>query len=91
MLEKRVRRGGMEEYTCGSSEIVAEGLKDWIETDQCIESCGLNRNTLGISTDLLLDSQFLNKLCSPQCYQWCLNIVDVYFNLAAGEGIIYTF
>ncbi|KAJ8642871.1 hypothetical protein MRB53_004619 [Persea americana] len=87
VLEKRVTRGGMEEYTCGSSEIEAERLKDWIETDQCIESCGLDRNTLGISTDSLLDSRFLNKLCSPQCYQGCPNIADLYFNLAAGEGV----
>lgn len=87
VLEKRVRRGGMEEYTCGSSEIEAERLKDWIETDQCIESCGLDRNTLGISSDGLLDSHFVQKLCSPQCYQGCPNIADLYFNLAAGEGI----
>ncbi|RWR72186.1 PAR1 protein [Cinnamomum micranthum f. kanehirae] len=87
VLEKRVRRGGMEEYTCRSSEIEAEKLKDWIETDQCIESCGLDRNTLGISSDALLDSQFVKKLCSSQCYQGCPNIVDLYFNLAAGEGV----
>ncbi|KAJ1437317.1 hypothetical protein SESBI_03644 [Sesbania bispinosa] len=28
-----------------------------------------------------------SKLCSPACYQKCPNIVDLYFNLAAGEGV----
>lgn len=87
VLEKHVRRGGKEEYTCRSSEIEAESLKDWIETDQCIKSCGLDRDTLGISSDALLDSHFTQQLCSSQCYQGCPNIVDLYFNLAAGEGV----
>ncbi|CAA3022810.1 Hypothetical predicted protein [Olea europaea subsp. europaea] len=29
---------------------------------------------------------FTAKLCSPQCYQNCPNIVDLYYNLALGEG-----
>ncbi|XP_058083447.1 uncharacterized protein LOC131231311 [Magnolia sinica] len=86
VLEKHVRKG-WEKYTCGSSEIEAEKLTDWIETDRCIEACGLDRNTLGISTDSLLESHFTQKLCSPPCYQNCPNIVDLYFNLAAGEGV----
>ncbi|GJT58529.1 putative PAR1 protein [Tanacetum coccineum] len=50
-------------------------------------SCGLNRNVLGISSDSLLESKFTQKLCSTQCYNGCPNIVDLYFNLAAGEEI----
>ncbi|XP_043715582.1 uncharacterized protein LOC122663976 [Telopea speciosissima] len=57
-----------------------------METDQCIEACGLDRISLGISSDSLLDSLFTQKLCSPLCYDNCPNIVDLYFNLAAGEG-----
>ncbi|XP_058082720.1 uncharacterized protein LOC131230768 [Magnolia sinica] len=86
VLEKRVSKG-CEEYTCRVSEIEAEKLTDWIETDRCIEACGVDRNTLGISTDSLLESHFTEKLCSSQCYQNCPNIVDLYFNLAAGEGV----
>ncbi|XP_062152754.1 uncharacterized protein LOC133861069 [Alnus glutinosa] len=87
VLEKHVKRSGEEAYTCRTSEIVADKLKDLVETDQCIKACGLDRKTLGISSDSLLESLFTQKLCSPQCYQGCPNIVDLYFNLAAGEGV----
>ncbi|ESW15417.1 hypothetical protein PHAVU_007G071100 [Phaseolus vulgaris] len=87
VLEKRVKRSGEEEYTCKTSDIEAENLKDHIETDQCIKACGLDRNSLGISSDSLLESTFTHKLCSPHCYHFCPNVVDLYFNLAAGEGV----
>lgn len=87
VLEKQITGGRQEEYTCRASEIEADKLKDWIESDQCIEACGLHRNTLGISSDSLLESHFTQKLCSFQCYQGCPNIIDLYFNLAAGEGV----
>ncbi|CAJ1977048.1 unnamed protein product [Sphenostylis stenocarpa] len=87
VLEKRVKRSGEEAYTCKTSDIEAEKLKDHIETDQCIKACGLDRKSLGISSDSLLESTFTHKLCSPHCYQCCPNVVDLYFNLAAGEGV----
>lgn len=90
VLEKRVkiRTGGQERYVCMTSEIEAnEQLKNTIETDFCIESCGLDRKTVGISSDSLLDSSFQNKLCSTDCAESCPNVYDLYFNLAAGEGI----
>ncbi|KAJ1391045.1 hypothetical protein SESBI_36970 [Sesbania bispinosa] len=88
VLEKHVKiRTGEETYTCRTSEIEADKLKDHIETDQCIKACGLDRKSLGISSDSLLESRFTQKLCSPQCYQTCPNVVDLYFNLAAGEGV----
>ncbi|THF97372.1 uncharacterized protein LOC114315775 [Camellia sinensis] len=91
VLEKTVKRSGEEAYTCRTSEIEADKLKDWIENDQCIEACGLDRTMLGISSDSLLESQFTHKLCSTQCYDNCPNIVDLYFNLAAGEGTFLTY
>ncbi|KAL6541577.1 hypothetical protein OROGR_011063 [Orobanche gracilis] len=84
VLENRPIRGG---YTCGTSEIVADKLNDWIETEDCISACGVDRKALGISSDSLLDSRFAGKLCSAECYRRCPNIVDLYFNLAAGEGV----
>ncbi|KAK7391367.1 hypothetical protein VNO78_19783 [Psophocarpus tetragonolobus] len=87
VLEKRIKRSGEEAYTCRTSEIEADKLKDHIETDECIEACGLDRMSLGISSDSLLDSSFTHKLCSPHCYHCCPNVVDLYFNLAAGEGV----
>ncbi|XP_027110309.1 uncharacterized protein LOC113762485 [Coffea eugenioides] len=87
VLEKHVRRSGEEKYTCRASDIEAEKLKDWIETDKCIEACGVDRHALGISSDSLLEPQFTHKLCSSACYRSCPNIVDLYFNLAAGEGV----
>ncbi|CAL5405073.1 unnamed protein product [Camellia sinensis] len=72
VLEKTVKRSGEEAYTCRASEIEADKLKDWIENDQCIEACGLDRTMLGISSDSLLESQFTHKLCSTQCYDNCV-------------------
>ncbi|KAJ6410825.1 hypothetical protein OIU84_007559 [Salix udensis] len=43
--------------------------------------------SLGISSDSLLESRFAQQLCSPQCYDSCPNVVDLYFNLAAAEGV----
>lgn len=87
VLEKHVKRTGEEAYTCRTSDIEADKLKDHIESDQCIKSCDLDRKSLGISSDSLLESRFTEKLCSPQCYKSCPNVVDLYFNLAAGEGV----
>ncbi|XVF50830.1 hypothetical protein PTKIN_Ptkin04bG0135000 [Pterospermum kingtungense] len=87
VLEKHVKRSGEEEYTCRTSEIEADKIKNWIETDQCVKACGLDRKSFGISSDSLLDSRFTQMLCSPQCYNSCPNVVDLYFNLAAGEGV----
>lgn len=86
VLEKSVRRSGQEVFVCSTSQIDTDQVTNWIESDKCIESCGLDRNVLGISSDSLLDSRFMQKLCSTQCYTGCPNIVDLYFNLAVGEG-----
>ncbi|CAA2966740.1 ATP-dependent RNA helicase dbp6 [Olea europaea subsp. europaea] len=74
------------EFQCKTSEVVAIKLDEYSEADECVSSCGVNRKSVGISSDALLDSQFTAKLCSPQCYQNCPNIVDLYYNLALGEG-----
>ncbi|XP_057475331.1 uncharacterized protein LOC130763434 [Actinidia eriantha] len=87
VLEKSVRRGGEEVYVCRASEIKADKVKDWVETDECVEACGLDRKALGISSDSLLESHFTQKLCSTKCYDGCPNVVDLYFNLAAGEDV----
>ncbi|KAJ9539642.1 hypothetical protein OSB04_026148 [Centaurea solstitialis] len=86
-LEKTVRRTGEEVFVCSTSRIDRGKLTNWIETDECLEACGLDRNILGISSDSLLESQFTRKLCSTRCYDGCPNIVDLYFNLALGEGV----
>ncbi|KAK3017603.1 hypothetical protein RJ639_004837 [Escallonia herrerae] len=87
VLKKSMKKSGEEAYTCSTSEIEADKLKDWLETDKCIEACGLNRDVLGILSDSLLDHHFMQKLCSLQCYGSCPNIVDLYFSLAAGEEV----
>ncbi|XP_041997262.1 uncharacterized protein LOC121747312 [Salvia splendens] len=87
VLEKHVQRGGAETYACTASEIYVYKLKNFIESDECIQACGLDRSALGISSDSLLDPRFANQLCSNRCYANCPNIVDLYFNLAAGEGV----
>ena len=85
-METYANQNGAVEYQCRTSEVFVEKMADYIETDACVKACGVDRNSVGISSDSLLEPQFTAKLCSPACYQNCPNIVDLYFNLAAGEG-----
>ncbi|XP_059647131.1 uncharacterized protein LOC132293608 [Cornus florida] len=87
LLENYATEDGKVEYQCRTSEVVVERMAEYIETDDCVSSCGVDRNSVGISSDALLDPQFTAKLCSPNCYQNCPNIIDLYYNLAAGEGV----
>ncbi|PKA56151.1 hypothetical protein AXF42_Ash015636 [Apostasia shenzhenica] len=84
------RRGGERTsvYECRESEVVVDRMVDWVETDECVAACGGDRRMVGISSDALLDQQFTEKLCSPECFESCPNMVDLYYNLAAGEGVI---
>ncbi|XVF55154.1 hypothetical protein PTKIN_Ptkin06aG0013700 [Pterospermum kingtungense] len=86
VLETAVEKGGNVVYQCRTSEVVVERMSEYIETDECVSACGVDRNSIGISSDSLLEPQLTAKLCAPACYQKCPNIVDLYFNLAAGEG-----
>ncbi|OMO66523.1 PAR1 protein [Corchorus capsularis] len=87
LLETTVEKDGNVEYQCRTSEVVVERMAEYIESDECVRACGVDRNSIGISSDALLEPQFTAKLCAPACYQKCHNIVDLYFNLAAGEGV----
>ncbi|GAB2298806.1 hypothetical protein Dimus_032884 [Dionaea muscipula] len=87
VLEYYVKKRGKTEYQCRTSEVVVEGMSEYIETDDCVQACGVDRNMVGISSDALLDPRFTAKLCSPSCSQNCPNILDLSFNLAAGEGV----
>ncbi|KAL1545580.1 hypothetical protein AAHA92_22287 [Salvia divinorum] len=87
VLENYRNEEGSVEYTCKTSEVVVERMSGYIETDQCIKACGVDRGFVGISSDAFLTPGFTASLCSPSCYQNCPNIVDLYFNLAAGEGV----
>jgi hypothetical protein len=86
LLETLVAGDGRVKYQCRSSEVLVQKISEYIETDQCVQACGVDRNMIGISSDALLEPQVTSKLCSPACYHECSNIVDLYFNLAAGEG-----
>ncbi|CAD5178304.1 unnamed protein product [Musa acuminata subsp. malaccensis] len=87
LLDSTQNQGGRTEYQCRTSEAVVERMSDWIETDECVRACGVSRDSVGISSDSLMESDFAQKLCSQPCYRNCPNIVDLYFNLAAGEGV----
>ncbi|XP_010482599.1 PREDICTED: uncharacterized protein LOC104761248 isoform X1 [Camelina sativa] len=87
VLEKSLRRSGIEVYSCRSSGIESDKVTNIIESNECIEACGLDRKSLGISSDALLESRFTQKLCSAKCFNQCPNVVDLFFNLAAGEGV----
>lgn len=87
VLEKSVLTDGDVQYECQSSDIIAEEIREWIETEECIVACGVERLAVGMSTDSLVEGGFTKKLCSANCYNSCPNILQLYFNLAAGEGI----
>ncbi|KVH94664.1 uncharacterized protein LOC112517639 [Cynara cardunculus var. scolymus] len=87
VLENYVRNNGNVEYQCKTSEIHVKNMKEWIESDECTNACGVDRMSVGISSDSLLDPRFLSKICSSSCYENCPNIVDLYHNLAIGEGV----
>ncbi|XP_060177715.1 uncharacterized protein LOC132607638 [Lycium barbarum] len=83
---------GTTGYQCKTLEVVVadNGIANLIESDECISACGADRNSVGISSDSLLESTFTSKLCSQECYQNCPNIIDLYYNLALGEGNFIT-
>ncbi|MBA0672283.1 hypothetical protein Goklo_029223 [Gossypium klotzschianum] len=87
VLEKHVKRSGEDEFTCRTSEIEDDKINNWIEIDKCVKACRLGRKSFGILSDSLLKSRFTEMLCSPQCYNSCPNVADLYFNLAAGESV----
>ncbi|XP_039002331.1 uncharacterized protein LOC120128767 [Hibiscus syriacus] len=87
LLETAVDEDDKVEYQCRTSEVVVERMAEHIESDQCVRACGVDRNAVGISSDSLLEPQFTNKLCAPACSHNCPNIVDLFFNLASGEGV----
>ncbi|BBN11425.1 hypothetical protein MPTK1_5g11780 [Marchantia polymorpha subsp. ruderalis] len=87
VLEKSTLQNGETSAECQTSIIMAEKPLEWIETDECIKSCGLERVSYGLSTDALMEKGFTAKLCSAECQNNCPNIVDLYIKLAAGEGV----
>ncbi|XP_020693459.1 uncharacterized protein LOC110107524 [Dendrobium catenatum] len=88
LLEKHARGAelGEEVYTCQTSGLKATVMAGWVETDVCIAACSLERESVGISSDSLLNRRFMERLCSSECFLNCPNIVDLYFSIAAGEG-----
>lgn len=90
VLETLQSDGGDLGFQCKTSEVTAVDMPAYIETDECVSACGVNRRSVGISSDTLLETQFTFKLCSPHCYYNCPNIVDLYRNLAMAEGNLPT-
>ncbi|KAI4377114.1 hypothetical protein MLD38_014798 [Melastoma candidum] len=86
VLENYPTGDGTTRLECKTSTVSVEFLQGWIETDECVNACGLDRNAVGISSDTLLQRGFVKKLCAPGCYDNCPNIIDLYFSLALAEG-----
>ncbi|CAL4907611.1 unnamed protein product [Urochloa decumbens] len=92
VLENTHCAGRPTAYSCRTSGVVVEDarLAGTVETDRCVRACGVDRATVGISSDSLLDPSVAGAVCSPACLQGCPNIVDLYANLAAGEGVAFS-
>ncbi|KAI3461590.1 hypothetical protein Pfo_018253 [Paulownia fortunei] len=89
LLETLESDDGTMEFQCKTSQVVALNFHEYIESDECVSACGVDRNWVGISSDSLLDSHFTLNLCSSQCYRNCPNIVELYYNLALAEGDLF--
>ncbi|XP_019165180.1 PREDICTED: uncharacterized protein LOC109161302 [Ipomoea nil] len=88
LLENSIRDDGKVEYQCKTSEVVVgSSMSEYVESDSCVKACGVDRKTVGMSSDALLEPTFTARLCSTACFNNCPNIIDLYFNLAAGEGV----
>ncbi|KZV29947.1 hypothetical protein F511_17551 [Dorcoceras hygrometricum] len=87
LLETFESTDGAVSYQCKTSRVTANRMDEHIESDECVSACGVDKSSAGISSDALLDTHFTTQLCSPQCYQNCPNIVDLYYNLALAEGV----
>ncbi|WMV12052.1 hypothetical protein MTR67_005437 [Solanum verrucosum] len=89
VLESRPTEEGNIEVECQTSEAFASNkmLQEYIETDECVGACGVDRQSLGLSSDALVDSKFIAKLCSHHCYNNCPNIIDLYSTVASAEGL----
>ncbi|OAE24158.1 hypothetical protein AXG93_2752s1730 [Marchantia polymorpha subsp. ruderalis] len=57
-----------------------------IESDECLEACGLDRLTVGISTDGLQTGAFKEKICSEDCRHNCPQVISLYNIIYAEEG-----
>lgn len=87
VLQKSILKDGNAKYECQTSEVMAEALNELIETEECMKACGVERMTVGMSAEPLAEGVFTEKLCCPNCYNNCPNIVDFYFNAAAAIGV----
>lgn len=87
LLETYASTDQATKFLCKTSEVrVNVKMNSHIETEECIKACGLDRYSVGISSDTLFDSRFAPKICSPDCSDNCPNIVDLYHDLALAEG-----
>ncbi|GJX82901.1 PAR1-like protein [Tanacetum coccineum] len=69
---------GKTGYQCRTSEVVVERMSEYIETDECVKACGVDRNSVGISSDTLLEAKSGGEdLLLLLCYQNCPNIVYI--------------
>jgi len=55
VLEKSIFSDGNVQYECQRSEVIAENLNELIETEECVNACGVERMTVGMSTDSLAE------------------------------------
>jgi hypothetical protein len=76
-------------HMCETSNVKAgeDSPVEYIESDECVEACGVERMTVGFSTDELTSHAFISKMCSKACRNNCVNLVDLYSNIIAGEGL----
>lgn len=86
LLETSTSSDGKMVLQCQTSQVMVKNMANLVEREECVSACRVDRKSVGISSDSLLEPQFTASICSPACYQNCPNIIDLYYNLAIGEG-----
>ncbi|KAI5083018.1 hypothetical protein GOP47_0002761 [Adiantum capillus-veneris] len=90
VLETNVMREGSVELECQTSEVAVASSMPWRgqkESADCVDWCGVDRKWVGLSSDFLSERDWHRRICAPACFLNCPNIVNLFTNLAEGEGV----
>ena len=69
-----------------STVTAAPDVAEWVESEHCVRWCGLDRMSVGMSSDALAEQGSARTICSPSCRNNCPNLIDLFSNIASGEG-----
>ncbi|KAI5063952.1 hypothetical protein GOP47_0020622 [Adiantum capillus-veneris] len=72
----------MQVYRCQTSSVETKVKGGWIEAEECIEACGLDRMTVGLFSQPAFDPRLF---CSSRCSRSCSHLHDLLRPLHEGR------